>query len=73
MKRIFFFLFISITAVSFGQQKKKIKILNADITYTHPDNPEAMISIGNVYAEIGGATIRCKQVELYSKQNYLHR
>lgn len=71
MKRIFFFLFISISIVSFGQQKKKIKVINADITYTDPDNPEAMISIGNVYAEIDGATIRCKQVELYSKQNYM--
>ncbi|MDC9722965.1 MAG: OstA-like protein [Urechidicola sp.] len=71
MKRIFFFLFISISVVSFGQQKKKIKVINADITYTDPDNPEAMISIGNVYAEIDGATIRCQQVELYSKQNYM--
>ncbi|MFK5878118.1 MAG: OstA-like protein [Flavobacteriaceae bacterium] len=71
MKRFFFFLFISISVMSFGQQKKKIKIINADITYTDPDNPEAMISIGNVYAEIDGATIRCQQVELYSKQNYM--
>ncbi len=71
MKRIFFFLFISISIVSFGQQKKKIKVINADITYTDPDNPEAMISIGNVYAEIDGATIRCKQIELYSKKNYM--
>jgi len=71
MKRILCFLFISFSIVGFSQQKKKIKIINADITYTDPDNPEAMISIGNVYAEIDGATIRCKQLELYSKQNYM--
>lgn len=71
MKRIFFFLFISISVVAFTQQKKKIKIIHADLTYVDEDNPEAMISIGNVYAEIDGATIRCQQVELYSKQNYM--
>lgn len=70
MKKVIFFLFLSITLTSFGQQAKKIKILNADVTYTDEDNPEATISIGNVYAEINGATIRCKQFELYSKQNY---
>ena len=71
MKRILFFLFISISVVSFAQQKKKIKVIHADITYQDKGNPDAMISIGNVYVEIDGATIRCKQVELYSKQNYM--
>ncbi len=71
MKKLFFLLLLSLSIIAFGQEKKKIQIINADVTYMDPDNPDAMISIGNVIAEIDGATIRCKQIELYSKQNYM--
>ncbi len=71
MKKILFLLFLSISTIVFSQQAKKIKIINADVSYTDEKNPEAMISIGNVYAEIDGATIRCKRIEIYSKDNYL--
>ncbi|AOW19705.1 OstA-like protein [Urechidicola croceus] len=71
MKKIFFLIFICISTVVFSQQKKKIKVLNADITYTDKINPELTISVGNVYVEIDGATIRCKRSEIHTKKNYL--
>lgn len=71
MKNLFLLIFLSITTISFAQQTRKLKILNADLTYTDKDIPDATISIGNVIAEINGATISCKKVIMYSKDNYL--
>lgn len=71
MKRIFLLLFISISVISFAQQGRKIKILNADITETRRDNPDLTVALGNVVVDIDGATIRCKRVEIYAKDNLL--
>lgn len=71
MKKILLLLFISISVVSYSQHGRKIKILNADITYTSEENPDLTISVGNVFVEIDGATIRCKRVEIYAKDNLL--
>ncbi len=71
MKNLILLLFISISTVVFSQQGKKIKILNADVTEVKRDNPDVTIAIGNVFVEIDGATIRCKRVEMYTKDNFL--
>lgn len=71
MKKALLLLFISISAISYAQQGRKIKILNADVTETRADNPDLMIVLGNVFVEIDGATIRCKRAEFYTKDNLL--
>jgi lipopolysaccharide export system protein LptA len=71
MKNILFFLFISISLIGYSQQTKKMKILNADVTYNDEGNSEVIHSVGNVIVEINGATIRCKQVEMYPDKNYM--
>jgi lipopolysaccharide export system protein LptA len=71
IKNILFFLFISISFIGYTQQTKKMKILNADITFSDDDNSEVIHSVGNVIVEINGATIRCKQVEMYPDKNYM--
>ena len=71
MKKILFFLFISVSIMGNSQQTKKMKILNADVTYSDEDNSEVIHSVGNVIVEINGATIRCKQVEMYPDRNYM--
>ncbi|MCF6280553.1 MAG: hypothetical protein L3J14_09430 [Flavobacteriaceae bacterium] len=71
MKKIILLLFISISAIAYSQQSRKIKILNADVTYTSEEIPDMTISVGNVFVEIDGATIRCKRVEIYAKDNLL--
>ncbi len=71
MKNLVLLLFISISTVIFSQQGRKIKILNADVTEVKRDNPDVTIAIGNVFVEIDGATIRCKRVEMYTKDNFL--
>lgn len=54
-----------------AQEGRKMKILNADVTYSDEQNPNLTISIGNVIVEIDGATLSCKRVEIYNKENYL--
>ncbi len=71
MKNILFFLFISISIIGYSQQTRKIKVLNADVTFNDEDNSEVIHSVGNVIVEINGATIRCKQVEMYTENNYM--
>jgi lipopolysaccharide export system protein LptA len=71
MKKILLLLFICFSTLVYSQQGRKMKILNADVTYQDEENPDVTISVGNVFVEIDGATIRCKRVEIYSKTNYL--
>lgn len=71
MKNTFLLFFLCFSVLINAQTGRKMKILNADVTYTDEQNPDLTISIGNVYVEIDGATIRCKRVEIYNKDNYL--
>ncbi|MCK5816058.1 MAG: hypothetical protein KAH07_08950 [Flavobacteriaceae bacterium] len=71
MKNFLLLLFISISTLTVAQKKQQLKIINADLTYADKDYPDATISIGNVFVEINGATIHCKKVIMYSKDNYL--
>ena len=65
MKNILFITFLLISCYSFSQAKK-IRILQADNTFTDPAYPDATISTGNVYVEHEGATIRCDKAYIYS-------
>jgi len=71
MKNLVLLLFISLSTVVFAQQGRKLHLVNADFTYPSENNPDVIIGLGNVYVEINGATIRCKRVEMYQKENRL--
>lgn len=61
--------FISIGVFS---QERQIKIKHADFLETDEENyPDATIGLGNVFIEVDGATLTCKKVILYNKNNYL--
>jgi lipopolysaccharide assembly outer membrane protein LptD (OstA) len=63
-------LFVIIIFVSFSgiSQTKKIKILKADNTFTDPKFPDATISMGNVFIEHEGATLRCDKAYIYQEK-----
>lgn len=48
-------------------QSKKIKILQADNTMADPKYPGATISLGNVFVEHEGATLRCDKAYIYQE------
>jgi len=52
-------------------QSRKIKILQADNTYTDPNYPGATISLGNVHVSHQGATLRCDQAFIYQQKNLI--
>ncbi|MDP3312651.1 OstA-like protein [Lutibacter sp.] len=62
-------LFITIVLTCFNgiAQTKKINILQADNTYVDPKFPGATISIGNVFVEHDGATLRCDKAYIYQE------
>ena len=64
MKKIFFLTFLILFNFGFSQTKR-IKILQADNTYTDPQYPGATISLGNVFVEHDGATLRCDKAYIY--------
>ncbi|WP_457617244.1 OstA-like protein [Lutibacter sp.] len=70
MKKIFFICLIVSTTLGFSQSKK-IKVLNADNTYTDPKYPGATISLGNVFIEHQGATLRSDIAYIYQDKNLL--
>jgi lipopolysaccharide export system protein LptA len=51
--------------LSTSAQTRKIRILKADNTYTDPQFPGATISLGNVFVEHEGATLRCDKAYIY--------
>ena len=67
MKKLLFIGILSIFSVGFAQSKK-IKILQADNTFTEPQYPGATISLGNVFIEHDGATLRCDKAYIYQDQ-----
>ncbi|MDO9594768.1 MAG: OstA-like protein [Lutibacter sp.] len=67
MKKLLFFVIIFISISGFSQTKK-IKILKADNTFTDPKFPEATISMGNVFIEHEGATLRCDKAYIYQER-----
>lgn len=70
MKKIFFLVLVSIVAVS-NAQTKRIKILKADNTFTDAQYPGATISMGNVFVEHDGATLRCDKAYIYQESKLI--
>jgi lipopolysaccharide export system protein LptA len=70
MRNIFFItlLFVSFIGLS---QSKKIKILKADNTFVKPEFPGATISMGNVFIEHEGATLRCDKAYIYQDKKLI--
>ena len=70
MKNTVFILFILFSIVG-NSQSRRIKILHADNTYVKPEFPDATISLGNVFIEHQGATLRCDKAYIYQEQNLI--
>ena len=71
MKQILFF-FSLFAMVTLHSQEKKINIKHADFFDIDKENyPGATIGLGNVIIEVDGATLNCKKVYFYEKENYL--
>lgn len=66
MKKILFIILALISIQGFSQSKR-IKILKADNTLVDPRYPGATISIGNVFVEHEGATLRCDKAYIYQE------
>lgn len=56
--------------MSYGQTKR-IKIIHADNTFTAPEYPGAIVSLGNVMVEHEGATLRCDKAYIYQETNIM--
>lgn len=67
MKKILFVVIIFVSISGFSQTKK-IKILSADNTFVKPEYPGATISVGNVFIEHEGATLRCDKAYIYQEK-----
>jgi len=67
LKKLLFFVIIFIGISGFSQTKK-IKILQADNTFVKPEFPGATISVGNVFIEHEGATLRCDKAYIYQEK-----
>ncbi|MBL4746041.1 MAG: hypothetical protein JKY08_06710 [Flavobacteriaceae bacterium] len=71
MKQLFFILCILFVSTT-EAQTRKIKILSADDTFSNVKKyPGAIVSIGNVFLEHEGATMRCKMAIRYEDDNRL--
>jgi len=67
LKNLLFIVIIFISISGFSQAKK-IKILSADNTFVKPEYPGATISVGNVFIEHAGATLRCDKAYIYQEK-----
>ena len=54
-------------------EAKKIKILQADNTMADPQYPGATISLGNVFIEHAGATLRCDKAYIYQETKMIKK
>ncbi|MDO9039210.1 MAG: OstA-like protein, partial [Lutibacter sp.] len=67
MKKLLYVVIIFVSISGFSQTKK-IKILSADNTFVKPEYPGATISVGNVFIEHEGATLRCDKAYIYQEK-----
>ncbi len=70
MKKLLHIIFILFSIIVYPQSKK-IKILHADNTFVKPEYPGATISLGNVFIEHEGATLRCDKAYIYQEQKLI--
>jgi len=70
LKNILIIIFALISLIG-NSQTKRIKILHADNTFVKPEFPGATISLGNVFIEHEGATLRCDKAYIYQELNLM--
>lgn len=70
MKKLLLLSFLLLATFGFSQSKK-IKILRADNTFVKPEFPGATISMGNVFVEHEGATLRCDKAYIYQDKKLI--
>ncbi|WP_082703836.1 OstA-like protein [Lutibacter profundi] len=70
MKKLLHIFFILSSIIAYSQSKK-IKIIHADNTFVKPEFPGATISLGNVFIEHEGATLRCDKAYIYQEQKLI--
>lgn len=70
MKKTLLLLLLLFCSLSYSQSRR-IKILQADNTYTDPKYPNATISLGNVFVEHKGATLRCDKAHIYQEKQFI--
>jgi lipopolysaccharide export system protein LptA len=74
LKKLLFISFLFSCIVGFSQANqpaKKIRILQADNTMADPQYPGATISLGNVFVEHEGATLRCDKAYIYQDTKFI--
>jgi len=70
LKKLLFIILVLFT-IAVNSQSKRIKILHADNTFVKPEFPGATISLGNVFIEHDGATLRCDKAYVYQELNLI--
>ncbi|MDV7187564.1 OstA-like protein [Lutibacter sp. TH_r2] len=70
MKKIILFILLAVSIVGYSQGRR-IKILQADNTFTDPKYPDATITLGNVFVEHAGATMRCDKAYIYQEKQLI--
>ena len=70
MKRIVLYCLLLCFVTGYAQTKR-IKILQSDNTMVDPKYPGAIISLGNVFVEHEGATLRCDKAYIYQDENLM--
>ncbi len=70
MKNLLFIILLVCSVLGYSQSKR-IKILKADNTLVDPAYPGATISLGNVFVEHDGATLRCDKSYIYKELNLI--
>ncbi len=70
MKKTLLLLLLVFCTLSYSQSRR-IKILQADNTFTDPKYPDATISLGNVFVEHKGATLRCDKAYIYQEKQFI--
>ena len=71
LKKILLLILLCFSVVSFSQQKRKIKILESELSYTDEDkHPGATILIGKVKIQHAGAILNCQKAFYYREENF---
>lgn len=70
MKNLLFIILLICSIFGYSQSKR-IRILKADNTFVDPKYPGATISLGNVFVEHDGATLRCDKAYIYQEEKLI--
>jgi len=71
LKKIILILLAISCTVGYSQSSKRIKVLSSDNTTVDERFPGAIITLGNVFVEHEGATLRCDKAYIYQERNLI--